>query len=115
MLAAFPGGPIVPILTLITFLPAVGMLVTAFVPRESVKLLRGITVGVTLVQVVLAIIIVVNFNGSLAGVNDPKSFQFVERLPWIRLSGLGIFGNVAIDYFMGLDGLSVTMVLLTAI
>src|ERR1035441_4587675 len=105
----------IPVLTLITFLPAVGMWVTAFVPRRNVKLLRGITIGVTLVQLILAIVIVLNFNGSLAGVNDPKSFQFLERATWIRLSGLGIFGNVAIDYFMGLDGLSVTMVLLTAI
>ncbi len=91
------------------------MLVLALVPRDSVKLLRGVTVGITLLQVVLAIIIWVHYNNGLAGVNDARSYQFVERLPWVRLAGLGIFGNVAIDYFMGLDGLSVTMVLLTAL
>src|ERR1700689_725857 len=105
----------IPVLSLITFLPLVGMVLTMLVPRTQVRLLRGITVAVTLLQLAIAIVICVNFNGSLAGVNDPKSFQFVERLPWIRLSGLGIFGNVAIDYFMGLDGLSFTMILLTAI
>jgi len=103
------------VLTFITFFPLIGMLATAFVPRQQVRWIRAITVGVTLVQLALAIYIWANFNGSLAGINDPKSFQFVERLPWIRLSGLGVFGNLTIDYFMGLDGLSVTMVLLTAI
>ncbi|HET6400189.1 MAG TPA: proton-conducting transporter membrane subunit, partial [Candidatus Kapabacteria bacterium] len=104
-----------PVLSFITFLPLVGMLVIAFIPRDSVRMLRGVTVAVALLQLAIAILIVLNFNGSLAGINDAKSFQFVERAPWIRLSGLGIFGNLAIDYFMGLDGLSVIMVLLTAI
>ncbi len=104
-----------PVLTLITFLPVVGMIATAFVPRESVKMLRGVTVAITLLQLAIAIAIVLNFNGSLAGINEARSFQFVERLPWIRLSGLGLFGNLAIDYFMGLDGLSVPMILLSAI
>ncbi len=104
-----------PVLSLITFLPLAGMVITVFVPRDQVRMLRGITVGVTLIQLAIAILICVNFSGSLGGVNDPKSFQFIERMPWIRVSGLGIFGNLAIDYFMGLDGLSVTMILLTAI
>jgi NADH-quinone oxidoreductase subunit M len=105
----------IPLLSLITFLPLAGMVFTALVPREHVRMLRGITVAVTLIQLAIAIYICINFNGSLGGVNNPKGFQFVERLPWIRVSGLGIFGNLAIDYFMGLDGLSVTMILLTAI
>src|ERR1700722_19151312 len=105
----------IPVLSLITFLPLVGMALTMLVPRKHVRMLRGITVAVTLLQLAIAIVICLNFNGSLTRVNDPKSFQFVERMPWIRLSGLGIFGNLAIDYFMGLDGLSVTMILLTAI
>src|SRR5665213_2450066 len=105
----------IPVLSLITFLPLAGMVVTAAVPREHVRMLRGITVAVALVQVAIAVLICLNFNSTLGGINDPKSFQFVERMPWIRVSGLGIFGNLAIDYFMGLDGLSVTMILLTAI
>ena len=91
------------------------MFVLAFVPKDKVRVLRGVTVAITLLQVTLAIVLWVYFNASLAGVNDPKTFQFVERLPWVRLAGIGVFGNVAIDYFMGIDGLSVTMVLLTTL
>ncbi|SRR5579883_215676 len=104
-----------PLLTFITFLPVVGIVLTAVVAKDRIPIIRGITLGITLLQLVIAVLIFLNYNGSLAGVNDARSFQFVERLPWIRLSGLGIFGNLAIDYFMGLDGLSVAMVLLSAI
>ncbi len=104
-----------PVLSLITFLPLVGIAITAFIPREWTKSLRGVTVAITLLQLAIAIVIALNFNGSLGGITHAKDFQFVERFSWIRLSGLGLFGNVAIDYFMGLDGLSITMVLLTAI
>jgi NADH-quinone oxidoreductase subunit M len=104
-----------PILGAITFLPLAGMVALAFVPRENLRALRLLTLSIALVQVALAALIWINFDPALAGVNDPRSFQFVERLPWIRLGGLGIFGNVAIDYFMGLDGLSVGLILLTAI
>jgi NADH-quinone oxidoreductase subunit M len=105
----------IPVLSIITFLPLIGMFITSFVPRANVRMLRGVTLAIAILQLAIAILICLNFNHSLSGINDAKSFQFVERVPWIRLSGLGIFGNLAIDYFMGLDGLSVTMILLTAI
>lgn len=41
-------------------------------------------------------------------------FQFVERIDWIELK-LGSFGTLAIDYYLGVDGLSISMVLLTGI
>lgn len=104
-----------PILSILTFLPVAGMIVTALLPKDNVKLIRWVTLGVTLAQIVFAIVLWMNFNTSLAGINDPKSFQFTERFEWIRISGLPIFGNIAIDYAMGIDGLSVTMILLTAL
>jgi NADH-quinone oxidoreductase subunit M len=104
-----------PILSILTFLPVAGMIVTALLPKDNVKLIRWVTVGITALQIVFAIVLWMNFNSSLAGINDPKSFQFTERFEWIRISGLPIFGNIAIDYAMGIDGLSVTMILLTAL
>ncbi len=104
-----------PILTVLTFLPILGMILTAFVPKTNVKLIQGITVAITGLMIVFAVVLWMNFDTHLAGINDPKSFQFMEKHEWIRITGLGIFGNVSIDYFMGVDGLSVTMVLLTAL
>ncbi|MEP7235704.1 MAG: NADH-quinone oxidoreductase subunit M [Ignavibacteriota bacterium] len=104
-----------PILSILTLLPIAGMIITAFVPKDNVKMIRGITVAVTALQIVFAVILWMNFNTSLAGINDAKGFQFIEKHDWIRISGLGVFGNVAIDYYMGIDGLSVLMVILTAL
>lgn len=104
-----------PFLSALTFLPILGMIAIGFVPKDKKQIFRGITVGVTVLQMILAVMLWMQYNVSLAGINKPESFQFIERMPWIRLTGLGIFGNVSIDYYMGIDGLSVTMVLLTAL
>jgi NADH-quinone oxidoreductase subunit M len=50
----------------------------------------------------------------LKGVNVPEGFQFVERTDWISLP-LGSLGKLSIDYYLGVDGLSVLLVLLSAI
>jgi NADH-quinone oxidoreductase subunit M len=106
--------PSLPYLSLITFLPIVGMLIIAFLPRDS-KLVRYAATGITGLQLVLAIMIWMAYDPTRAGVNDPRAFQFVEKMEWIRVCGLGIFGNISIDYLMAIDGLSVLMVMLTAL
>lgn len=104
-----------PLISLLTFLPIVGMVLIALVPRGQHNFIRGVAAGITALQIVLAVVIWMGYQNQLPGINDPRTFQFVERHAWIRLSGLGVFGNVAIDYFMGLDGLSIPMVLLAAL
>jgi NADH-quinone oxidoreductase subunit M len=83
--------------------------------EKSQNLFRWITLGITFVQLVIAVIIMFNFNIHLVGVNDESSMQFVEKAQWIYLSGLPLIGDVRIEYFVGIDGLSAPMVLLTAI
>lgn len=105
----------IPILSILTFLPVIGMIITAFLPKDNIKVIRGVTVAVTGLQIIFAIMVWMNFNTALPGINDMKTYQFVERFSWIRISGLPIFGNIAIDYTMGIDGISVTMIILTAL
>ncbi len=105
----------IPILTLITFLPIVGMLIIMFMPKEQVKPIKILTLIITGLQVVFAALIFANFNYAAGGINDPNSFQFVEKFRWIDISGLSWIGRIKIDYFLGIDGLSAPMVLLTAI
>ena len=111
-----------PILSWITFLPILGMIILALIPsgkdeaskEASKKYFRWLTVGVTFVQLILAIIIMMNFNHSIAGVNDPNGFQFLERFSWIK-ANLPMVGSVNIEYFVGIDGISAPMILLTSI
>ncbi len=100
-------------LTLITFLPLVAAAIILFVPSTQKQLIRIISLLAALGQVGLSLWIWKGYNYSLAGINDPKSFQFVEKVKWIDLQ----FGSFSfnVDYFMGVDGLSITMVILTVI
>ncbi|KAF0152551.1 MAG: NADH dehydrogenase subunit M [Ignavibacteria bacterium] len=104
-----------PILSLITFLPVLGMILILFIPKEQPKTVKYLSLAITGVQVVLAIILLANYNYNLAGVFEEKSFQFIEKFTWINITGLTWLGTVKIDYFLGIDGISMPMVLLTAI
>ncbi len=104
-----------PILSLITFLPIIGMILLLFIPKEQSKSIKYLTLAITAVQVVLAIILLANYNYNAAGVYEEKSFQFIEKFRWIYITGISWLGNVKVDYFLGIDGLSMPMVLLTAI
>lgn len=104
-----------PILSLITFLPVIGMIIILFLPKDQPKTVKYTTLLITFLQVVLAIVLLTNYNYMAAGVYEEKSFQFIEKFKWIDISGISWLGSVKIDYFLGIDGLSMPMVLLTAL
>lgn len=86
------------ILTLITFVPTVGAIVTVFLPRRG-KAIPAFALLVTLVTFVLSLHLPAHFDYSQHG------FQFVEDRPWVT--------SPAIRYHLGLDGISLWLVLLT--
>lgn len=104
-----------PILSLITFLPVLGMLIILFMPKEQSSKIKYLTLIITSLQVVLAVILLANYNYNAAGIYEEKSFQFVEKFRWIDITGISWLGNLKVDYFLGVDGLSMPMILLTAI
>ena len=54
-------------------------------------------------------------NGAgFAGVNHEGQFQFMQKLPWINLD-LGAMGKMQIDYFVGIDGLSIALLVMTSL
>jgi NADH-quinone oxidoreductase subunit M len=119
MFELFGVGP----LTWITFLPIIGMIIIAIIPTgkdEKSKeishlLFKWTTVLFTFLQLILAIVIYANYDNSFAGINNIEGFQFVEKFKWIEVTGMPLLGDLRIEYFMGIDGLSGPMVLLTAI
>jgi len=111
-----------PILTWITFLPILGMLIILLIPSGkdekskeiSNKIIRWFAVAITFSQLVLAVIIFFSFNNSMTGINQLSGFQFVEKASWKKAT-LPLVGTVNIEYFMGIDGISAPMLLLTGI
>ncbi|MBI5727657.1 MAG: NADH-quinone oxidoreductase subunit M, partial [Ignavibacteriales bacterium] len=104
-----------PLLSIITFLPVLGMIIILMMPKGQEKLIKIITLLVTFIQIIVAGFIWSGYNYSLGGINDPNTFQFVEKLPWIHVTGIGWLSTIKIDYFLGIDGISAPMLLLTAI
>ncbi len=90
-----------PLLTTITFLPLAGALAVALLPRSREHLAKWVAAAVTLVDLVLAVWLVAAFDVGDAGM------QFVERFTWVP--------QVGIQYFMAVDGISVTMLGLSAL
>ncbi len=90
-------------LTLIIFLPVVGAIIIALARNLSPKLIRYLAAIFTLIPLVLAVILFAQFDKSLAAAG---TMQFVEKISWIP--ALNAF------YHLGVDGLSLPLVLLTA-
>ena len=96
------------ILSLLIFLPLLGSLLTAFLPVNQEKMLRWIALLITLVEVFLAAVAYLSFDTTLAG------YQLVEQVDWITLP-LGGLGVASIDYLVGIDGISLPLVILAAV
>jgi len=91
------------ILTIVTFLPLLGVLAILLTnpPRRgSENLVKGIAVATSVVTFLGTLLILMRFNPGEPGL------QLVDRFNWIPSWG--------IQYFLGVDGLSILMVLLTS-
>jgi NADH-quinone oxidoreductase subunit M len=91
----------VPLLSLITWSPFVGALLIMFTARRNPLAVRLIAVATTGVSAVLSLWIYVAYDREAAG------FQFYERVPLVPPLGIG--------YELGVDGMSLVLVLLTSI
>jgi NADH-quinone oxidoreductase subunit M len=90
-----------PVLSVITWMPFIGALLIMFLARHRPLLVRLIATVTTGVSVVLSLWIYVAYEREAAG------FQFYEKLPLVPPLG--------ISYELGVDGMSLLMVLLTSI
>ena len=90
-----------PILSLLVFLPVAGAVVVALLPRERTNLVRGIAFACTLLVFVASLSLWVYFRPGAPG------FQFEEQAVWVPGFGIG--------YHLGLDGISLLLVLLTTL
>jgi NADH-quinone oxidoreductase subunit M len=103
------------ILSWITFLPVMGMIAVLCLPKNAKTAMRWTSLGVTVLQMILAVVIFKYFNRGVGGINTFEGMQFKELIPWIDVQSMAVLGRVKIDYFLGIDGISVAMVLLTSL
>jgi NADH-quinone oxidoreductase subunit M len=89
------------LLSLILFVPAIAAVIILFLPDGEHKLIRWFAFGASLIPFVLTLVVWFRFNPNQTG------FQFEELSVWYEAIGS--------SFHLGVDGLSVTMVLLTTL
>src|SRR6266851_5475114 len=88
-------------LTLITFIPLLAMFVVLALPDTMKPSFKWIAVAATVPQLLIALHLYEHFDTTTTAV------QFAEKASWMP--------SYNIHYFMGIDGISISMVILTAI
>jgi NADH-quinone oxidoreductase subunit M len=90
-----------PWLSLIVFTPWIGALLLALLPKLDAKAARAVTLIFSLSTLALGLGVAANFDAA------NTAYQLVERHPWIAA--------LNVDYHLGLDGMSLLLVLLTGL
>lgn len=107
-----------PILSILIFIPIVIGVFLLFVKPQSVFVFKVALIVSGFLQTVLASIIFFSFDSTTASSSSASwgldKFRFVEQYQWINLS-LGNLGKISAEYLLGVDALSVSLVLLAGI
>lgn len=102
------------VLSILIFLPLVATLLILALPSSAKATYKYIALGFTVVQLGLSLYLYQHFDPALSGINKREAYQFVEQLSWIRLD-LGSIGKLEIDYFVGVDGISLPLIVLSTL
>jgi NADH-quinone oxidoreductase subunit M len=89
------------ILDAVLWIPLAGFFLLLLVPREKEETIRLVALAVSLAAFAVSLVLAAGFNRATAG------FQSVVDLPWIT--------SPAIRYHIGIDGVSLWLVLLTTL
>ncbi len=90
-----------PLLTSIILVPAAGALVVALTSRRQVRLVKLLGILFSLATAALTIYLLIDFDKGADG------FQFLSRHPWIKAWD--------ISWYLGVDGISLFLVVLTGV
>jgi NADH-quinone oxidoreductase subunit M len=98
------------ILSILTFLPLLGLIATFIahlVGYKEDKNLRLFAVVLMAVNLALATWLYARFDTGFTKLDGNDGYQFIEHGVWIR--------SLNVEYFIGVDGVSISMVFLTAL
>ncbi|MFQ5455690.1 MAG: NADH-quinone oxidoreductase subunit M [Nitrospirota bacterium] len=89
-----------PILSIICLFPLIAALIIAFFfKKENTKSIKNFAFGSSLIVLLISLFLLPFFD------KTTYEMQFVERLPWIA--------SIGVDYFLGIDGISLLLILMT--
>lgn len=89
------------LLSLVIFFPMIGAILIAFIPDKQTDSIKGISLVIAVITFLLSVFLWAGFDKVASGM------QFTEKLPWV--TSLGIY------YHLGIDGISLLLIILTTI
>ena len=90
-----------PVLSMMVFAPVIGAIALLFIPKQKGEMIKTIAATTAAIPLLLGLYLLINFKRGVA------QMQFVEHQAWIPAFN--------VEYLLGVDGLSITMVLLTSL
>lgn len=99
------------ILSVLIFLPLLSLVFILFSKETKTKWYSIFNLSIAVIQLAISLFLFIEYYYSGLSSNP---FFLKESTEWINFS-LGSFGQIKIDYFVALDGLSLSMILLTSI
>lgn len=87
------------ILSILIFLPLVGVFLLVSINKENHNVMKGMTFLTALVNFIISLLLYRDFDSTT------HAFQFATSIPWIE--------DYGINYHIGIDGISLFLVLLT--
>nr|MDQ3395896.1 NADH-quinone oxidoreductase subunit M [Bacteroidota bacterium] len=104
------------LLSFLIFIPLAASIILILIPSRFKAFFKYIALTAVGLQFLVAMITYFSFPGSQssAGVNVEADFQFIEKASWIYMD-LGGLGKLSIDYFLAVDGISISLVMLAAL
>ena len=91
------------LLSWIIFTPLIGAITILFLPKDNKALIRGVGLGAAAISLIISLVALCNFGTSA----EQTGMQLVEKWDWIP--------SFTIQYYLGVDGLSLPLVLLTTL
>jgi NADH-quinone oxidoreductase subunit M len=90
-----------PYLTMLVFTPILGMLAILFIPSKKEEVIKTVAAVATAIPLILSLILWLTYDYEMG------QFRWIEKVMWISAFN--------IEYHMGVDGLSLPLVFLTAL
>jgi NADH-quinone oxidoreductase subunit M len=102
-------------LSLLIFIPLIALLPIFFLRSGKSKYFKFIALGAMGFEFIISGLLYIKFSSApdllINGVAG--NFRLIEKADWINLD-LGSMGKISIDYFLGVDGLNIFMIMLSA-
>lgn len=89
-----------PVLSAIILTPLIAVIILLFINDKRIGLVRAVAVLATAIDLALSLYLLYAYDRAKGG------YQFIEKIDWVK--------SLGISYFVGADGISIAMIILTS-